>query len=425
MNPIIFSTIFLLIILFHPIYGQEGYIDVKRLPTPDCSGKTSIWNEFNKNEIKILVRPDNPSDSVEYFRMFNYIKELFVDSLIKKESQLIESDFKAGLAIFGLINDFNNWDRFNLSIEQIPNGFLFNGIKYSTNSDGIFFISNDKLVYSGNSLEEILKLQSTVAAFYKYIIFKNGLMDKLCINDSTIIDVAKVRDSNYNKSFTKYYNLFVDKKLGEINISDSIIIDICDKMQLPLPEFKINAFFHNDPNATRMFANFYFMTGCETLEPTMKIGTVQIDGIHATGNDIGLTKHETFHYVWEKLVGQHINGSEFLNEGIQKYYEFLRDTSVLTYSKNIQKKYSDYDLTNLVTVGNKEVFWNDAPKENNWTIAYELSGLFVKYLIDNWGLNKFKQIFVSKNIEESFIKYYELTSKEIILNYNQWVKNNY
>jgi hypothetical protein len=334
-----------------------------------------------------------------------------------------ESDFNVGLTIYGLINDFNNWNRFNLPIDQISNGFLFNGIEYSTNSDGIYFISNDRLVYSGNSLEEIWKLQSTVAALYKYMIFKNGLMDKLCINDSTIIDVAKISEYNYNKSSTKYYNLFVDKKLGEINISDSIILDICDKTQLPLPEFKINAFLHNDPNATRLFSNFYFAAGCETLEPTMKFGNVQIDGIHTTGNDINFVKHETFHYVWEKLVGERPN--EFFNEGIQKYYEFLNDTAVLSYSKNIQQKYADYDLTNLVTVGNMEVFWNDTPRENNWTIAYELSGLFVKYLIDNWGLNKFKQFFVSKNIEESFIKYYELTSKEIILNYNQWVKNNY
>ncbi|MBS4012381.1 MAG: hypothetical protein KGZ97_01300 [Bacteroidetes bacterium] len=423
MKHILFSTIFLLNIVFHQVYGQEDYIDVRKLPVPDCSGKTSIWNDFNKNITKILVIPDNPSDSVEFFRMFNHIKELFVDSLIKKESQLIESDFKVGLAIYGLINDFNNWNRFNLPIDQISNGFLFNGIEYSKNSDGIYFISNDRVVYSGNSLEEIWKLQSTVAALYKYMIFKNGLMDKLCINDSTIIDVAKIRESNYNKSSTKYYNLFVDKKLGEINISDSIILDICDKTQLPLPEFKINAFLHNDPNATRLFSNFYFMTGCETLEPTMKFGNVQFDGIHTTGNDINFVKHETFHYVWEKLVGESPN--EFFNEGIQKYYEFLNDTAVSSYAKNIQQKYADYDLTNLVTVGNKEVFWNDAPRENNWTIAYELSGLFVKYLIDNWGLNKFKQFFVSKNIEESFIKYYELTSKEIILNYNQWVKNNY
>lgn len=424
MKHIIFSTIFLLNILFHPVYGQEGYIDVKKLPLPDCSGKTSIWNEFNKNEIKILVIPDSPSDSVEFFRMFKY-KGGYADSLIKRESRLTDKDFEMGLEIYGTINDFKNWDRFHLPFKKIPNGFSFNDVEYIKNSDGFFFISNNRMVFSGNSLEEIWKQQSTMAAYYKYMIFKNGLMDKLCINDSTIIDVAKVRDSNYNKSSTNYYNLFVDKKLGEINISDSIIIDICHTMQLPLPEFKINAFLHNDPNASIMFANYYFMTNCETLEPTMKIGTVQIDGIHATGNDIGLIKHETFHYVWEKLVGQVIDGSEFLNEGIQKYYEFLSDTSVLSYSKNIQQKYSDYDLTSLVTVGNMEAFWNDAPKENNWTIAYELSGLFVKYLIDNWGLNKFKQFFVSKNIEDSFIKYYDVTSQEIILNYNQWVKNNY
>ena len=423
MKHIVIGTIFLLNIFVHTVFGQEGYIDVRKLPTPDCSFSSSVWNEFNKNEIKILVRPDNPSDSVEYFRMFNYIKGLFVDSLIKKESELIASDFKVGLVIFGLINDFHNWNGFSLPIEQISNGFLFNGIKYSSNSDGIFFISNDRVVYSGNSLEQIWKQQSTNAFYYKYMIFKNGLMDKLCINDSSIIDVANIRASNYYKTSTKYYNLFIDKKLGEIDISDSVIIDICDKMQLPLPEFKINAFLHYDPNATRLFSNFYFMAGCDTLSSEMKFGTVQIDGIHTTGVDIGFVKHETFHYLWQKLVGINPNINEFYNEGIQKYYEFLNDTLQLNYALEIPKEYSDYDIFDIVVKGDRQKFWG-GPAKNNVPIAYYLSGLFVKFLIDEWGLNAFKSFYVSQDIEESFDKYYQHTAAEMILKYNNWIKNN-
>lgn len=418
----LFGIIFLLNIFFQPSYGQEDYVDVRKLPTPDCSGKTSIWNEFNKNKIKMLVIPDSPSDSVEFFRMFKY-KGGYADSLIKRESRLTDKDFEMGLEIYGTINDFKNWDRFHLPFKKIPNGFSFNDVEYINDSDGFFFISNNRMVYSGNSLEEIWKQQSTMAAYYKYMIFKNGLMDKLCINDSSIIDVAKVRDSNYNKSFTKYYNLFIDKKLGEINISDSVIIDICLKMQLPLPELKINAFLHNDPNATIMFANFYFMTNCETLEPTMKIGTVQIDGIHATGNDFGLIKHETFHYVWKKLVGINPNINEFFDEGIQKYYEFLNDTLQLQYALKIQKEYSNYDIFDLVVKGDRQKFWG-GPSENNVPIAYYLSGLFVKFLIDEGGLNLFKSFFVSQNVDESFDMYYKHTATEMILKYNDWIKNN-
>ena len=248
-------------------------------------------------------------------------------------------------------------------------------------------------------------------------------MDKLYINDSSIIDVTKIRDSNYNKISTKYYNLFIDKKLGEINISDSIIIDICHKMQLPLPEFKINAFLHNDPNATRLFSNFYFMAGCDTLSSEMKFGTVQIDGIHTTGVDIGFVKHETFHYLWQKLVGINPNINEFYNEGIQKYYEFLNDTLQLNYALEIPKEYSDYDIFDIVVKGDRQKFWG-GPAKNNVPIAYYLSGLFVKFLIDEWGLNTFKSFYVNQDIEESFDKYYQHTAAEMILKYNNWIKNN-
>ncbi len=423
MKHIIFGTIFLLNIFFHLVYGQEGYIDVRKLPTPDCTGKTSIWNDFNKNETKILVIPDNPSDSVEFFRMFNYKKGAYADSLIKRESGLTEEDFKMGLEIYGTIKDFKNWNRFHLPFKKIPNGFSYDDVEYINNSDGFFFISNNRMVYSGNSLEPIWKEQSTNAPYYKYMIFKNGLMDKLCINDISIIDVAKIRESNYNKISTKYYNLFIDKKLGEINISDSVIIDICLKMQLPLPEFKINAFLHYDPNATRLFSNFYFMAGCDTLSTEMKFGTVQIDGIHTTGDDIGFVKHETFHYLWKILVGINPNINEFFDEGIQKYYEFLNDTLQSQYALKIQKEYSDYDIFDLVVKGDRQKFWG-GPSENNVPIAYYLSGLFVKFLIDEESLNIFKSFYVSRNVDESFDMYYKHTATEMILKYNDWIKNN-
>lgn len=413
--------IFTLLIFLNSNFSQS-YINTRNLPTPDCSGKSTLWNEFNENKTILLVIPDNPSDLTEFNRMSSYVKASYADSLIKKESELTDEDFNNALKIYGTIKDFINWDKFGLPFKKVTNGFLFNDKEYKNNSDGFFFISKDRMVYSGNSLEPIWKQQTTMVSYYKYIIFKDGLLDKLCISDSVIIDVAGIRESNYNNSSTKYYSLFIDKKLNDIYISDSIVIDICDKLKLDLPEFRINAFMHNDPNAARLFSNFYFLIGCDTLEPTMKFGTVQIDGIHTTGDDIGFVKHETFHYLWEKLVGHNPNGNEFLNEGIQKYYEFLKDTSVLSYSIKIQQKHLDYDLTNLVMKGDGQTFWN-APKENNYTIAYELSGLFVKYLIDNWGLDAFKELFIQKDLSQAYKVLYNLQDAEVIESYNDWITN--
>ena len=413
---------FWILLLFSNLsLSQDTYIDVRGLPTPDCSGKTLIWNEFNANKTKLLVIPDNPSDLTEFTRMFSYVKRNFTDSLIKRESELTDDDFKNALEIYGVIKDFFSWEKFGLPFKKVPDGFLFNDKEYIDDSDGFFFISMDRMVYSGNSLEPIWKQQTTMATNYKYMIFKDGLLDKLSISDSVVIDVGKIRESNYNKISTKYYNLFIDKKFSNTYLPDSIVIDICNNLKLELPKFRINAFMHYNPNAARMFSNFYFMTGCDTLEPTMKFGTVQIDGIHTTGDDIGFVKHETFHYLWEKLVGLNPTGNEFLNEGIQKYYEFLKDTSVLYYSIKIQQKHWDYDITDLIMKGGGDIFWN-TPTENNYPIAYELSGLFVKYLIDHWGLDKFKILFVQGDLHKAYKELFNLEPEEIIKSYMDWMK---
>lgn len=399
--------------------SNENYINVKNLPIPDCTGQNTVWTTFSKNKPVLLVIPDNPSDSVNFNKMFAFIKGGYNDSLIKKESELLESDYTKALKIYGIISDFKNWGKLKIPIKQVDKGFEFLNKKYTDKEDGIFYISDVRMVYTGNSMNQIWKQQSTYPTYYKYMLFENGLLSKLCISDTARIDIKKLRETNYNYTSTKYFNLYIDKKTGEMNIADSVITDICEKLDLNLPDFKINAFIHNDPNATRLFSNFYFAVGCDTLSQDQKFATVQIDGIHVTGTDKEFVKHESFHYVWKKLVGEP-HGNEFFNEGIQEYYQQLLDSSRIKKNVEIYKRHQEYDITNLVVRGNSQDFWG-APSENNWTIAYPISGLFVKFMIDKKGLDIFKQFFIQKDKSKAFVELYGKTDKEMINMFNEWV----
>jgi hypothetical protein len=416
-NPF-FTRIFLLflvqLLLCNFVHGQQNYIDVRQQPTPDCTGETSKWKEFNANETKILVIPDNISDSIGFYKMFDFIKK---DRVTKKESELKPEDFNNALWIYGLIRDFKNWEKFNIPFLKVDNFFEFDGKKYNGESDGFFYISENRLVFSGNSMEQIWKMQGTMNAFYRYMIFENGLLSKLCISDTAIIDTKLILESNYNKILSQYFTTFIDKKFetSELDLDDSMIIDICEKMELPLPDFKINSFLHSNPYATRLFSNFYFMTGCDTLPEDMTFGTVHIDGIHTTGINIGMIKHETFHYIWAKLVG---NGTSFMLEGIQEYYQQLLDSSQIVKNATIARKYIEHDITDMIVKGDGQSFWG-GPSENNWPVAYNISGLFVKFLIDKKGLDTFKQFYVNSESPQSFVDYYDMEGEELIREFKQ------
>ena len=417
MTKLLVIKFLLFIFLFSAAYAQE-YIDVRKLPIPDCSGK--YWTKFNENKTNILILPDNPSEPSKFSKMSKYQVEGREDSLIKKESELTGKDLEQSLWIYGVTEDFNNWDKFDLPFKKIKGGFSFNGKEYTNKDDGFFYVSKNRIVYSGNSMEIIWKQQSTYASMYKYMIFQDGLLSKLAVSDSEVIDIKKIRETNYNKKSTKYYNVFIDKKLNDVAVPDSIVEDICGKMELDLPDFKINAFMHDDPNATRLFANFYFATGCDTLPYENKFATVQIDGVQITSNDIGFLRHETFHILWDNLIGEIENRNSFFAEGIQKYFEFIGDIPNFNNSLKIQSRHLDYDMTELVLTG--ESFWS-TPQEDNHPIAYDLSGLFVKFLIDNYGLDTYKKFCVQKELQKAFVEYYKAEDHQLISQYKDWVKS--
>lgn len=400
--------------------NSVDYIDVKTLPRPDCTGKNSIWNEFAKNPIKILVIPDSPSDTAGFYKMFKIKKRQYHDTLICRESELLADDFANGLEILGNINDFKLWERFDLPIEKLDYGFNYSNKDYKDKLDGIFYISDKRIVFTGNSMEIIKELQ-TQTGFYKSIIFEKGLLSSYCLPNDTIIDIDKVRETNFITKSSKHFNLFVDKKFpSSTTISDSVVIDICSRMEIPLPESKINAFLHDDANSTRLFSNFFFMTGCDTLQKDFLINTVHLNAIHTNGLDLEMIKHETFHLVWNTIVGSPGNQS-FLNEGIQEYYQQLLDSSRVNRNIEVLKRHFDYNIDTLILRGNGNDFWG-GPSENNWPIAYNISGLFVKYLIDNWGFDTFKEFYPMTDREKAYIEIYGMTPLELKKGFYSWIE---
>jgi hypothetical protein len=119
--------------------------------------------------------------------------------------------------------------------------------------------------------------------------------------------------------------------------------------------------------------------------------------------------------VWDKFVGIR---NIFFTEGTQMYYEFICDSSKVTPAIKVMKKYKDYDVKSLVLGGNN--FWQ-APNENNRTIAYPISGLVSMYLIEKYGLEKYKLLFKAEHGKHGFTDTYGVELDVILADFHSWI----
>jgi hypothetical protein len=420
------KTIIVLALIFSVInisYCQE-YIDVLTLPQPDSTLK--YWNSFYENADKIMVLSDKYANDNEYKRIYGYFL-LDTTLIIKKESELIEDDYKKPLLIHGPIDGFKNWEKFDVPIKKVENGFTFLDNYCVEPNDGIYYTSASRMVYTGNSVYTVWLVQSQFQ-YFPYAIVRNNeraVLGNYFPKETFEIDLISIRNNNYATIKTQDFILYVSKNIDSVLVAESAaVIDSFPKKVYehfniePVPD-PIVTYIHSEPNEATFFANFYWMQGFDELSKDRTFGTVFMKQLHCVGFYTGLIKHEAFHAIWEKSVGFSTNA--FFMEGIQGYYEWGQDTSIIVRNYKILDSHLEYikspDFKELLLDGTMYSFWGKAPSLDGWTIAYPLSGLFAKYLIDNWGLELFKEMYVIEDKIFAFKEIYNITVDELITDF--------
>ena len=397
--------------------NADGYIDVKSIPRPDCGVFSQIADYYYNKANQVFVIPDGTEENPEIERLIKQYAGSFKNCVFKKESELTNIDFQNLLILHAPISFYKDWSKFNLPIFKEEKGFSFRGQKYTDENDGIFYMSSHIVAITGNSFTPIRNLFNSYCILYKYVIINDNVYLKYGMLNGHEINLEKIKKSNYKSVTSKYYNFYISKSLAEISTeNDEVVEQICKTMDLELPNFKIPCMVHSEPNEVRLFSNFFPFTGCDILAESMAFGLAHNGLIHVMGEDKGLISHESFHAVWDKLVGIR---NIFFSEGAQMYYEFICDSSKITLALKVAKKYKEYDLKSLV-IGND--FFN-APNENNRSIAYPISGLFSMYLIEKYGLEKYKLLFNAEKGENGFTEVYGLNLDIILADYYSWTAN--
>jgi hypothetical protein len=398
---ILLSTV--LVCLFPFQISAQGR-SIKDLPQPDW--KFKLLQAFFKTAEFVFVITD-VEDSVAYKNIWMNCKDHSMPNVrivVKHENQLAKEDYDKHMLVCGPIHCFKKWDTFSLPIKRVQDGFQFGPESFGDANDGIFFVSSDKtrVAYTGNTLGPIDGLLRTITGLYQYTIVQNsipahfGNFVRGQFNSRGHIDLRKERETYLNRTTTsRHYVFHYSDKIADAgrlsvkaNHFDQYFDEAITRLELEQPDYKIHCYIYADENEK------FILSG--TPGPG---GVTYGKEIHTLGFDF--VEHESVHVLFNNAVAQPNNN--FFNEGIRQYYEYITDAKSLAAGRKTVRKYLNEPIEKWA---NESINFFGTPTENRWPVAYPASGLFVKYLIDNYGLDKFKQFYGKLDIEAGFLDVY-------------------
>jgi len=399
---ILFSNI-LILLLLSEVYSQDS--SLKDLPQPDWNFK--LFQEFYKTDEYVFVITD-VNDTETYKDIWTKCKSIGRDPsvtvTVKNENQLNEEDYRKHMFLCGPINRFKKWDSFGLPIKKVQGGFRFGSYTFDDVDDGILFISSDsrRVVYTGNSLSPLDKLLRTLGGLFQYTIVQNdvpahfGNFINGRFNVRGNIDLKKERRKYLNRNLTSGYHVFhYSGKVSdfkELKEKAAHLEKYCDeaieKLSLARPDYKIHCYIYSDENEKLLLSG-----------TPGRGGVTYGQEIHSLGFDA--VEHETIHVLFNSEVGQPNNN--FFNEGVRQYYEYVSNPESLAEGRKVVAKYLNEPIEKWA---DGSIYFFNTPAVNRWPVAYPASGLFVKFLIDNHGLERFKEFYRKTDINSGFLDVY-------------------
>lgn len=128
-------------------------------------------------------------------------------------------------------------------------------------------------------------------------------------------------------------------------------------------------------------------------------------------------RHEITHWVWGRLYGE---APPLFQEGIADYAEIMSATSanvaefLETHSMDIEP------VPPLCELALTENFWkhNEGLHQNRYNLMYQVGGLWIQFLVEKWGWDKLRSLFLisdykDSDIVENFAKVYGKTLADV------------
>jgi len=367
----------------------------------------------------LLTSPDN-AIGIETI-LTDYCATLGPNCVRKKESELTESDFGTTLFLVGELNGFKKWNLYRSPISKTGKGFLINGKAFLAKSDGFVFIDTNRIIISGNSLKAVKDAQLALTGGHDILITQNGKITYFGNRKGQTFEwfnLQNLKNTNYTRKASDLFSaIYISKSFRDtINYSSlnkslrSYATQFLNIYKIKMPVTKVTWFVHSNVQELGTMSGLFGLT-C----PGNNSAGFSIRGeIHTNRYDVELMKHEYSHYLFDHSIPQD-NNPAFFVEGSVEYVATINDASYLRQRMEIAKQYKDSLNYSDLIINNRDFYGQYS------SVNYSVCGIFVKYLIDKFGVETFKKYCLTGNKKARTKDILNIDFDELVDGYKGWL----
>lgn len=423
MKRILLSTMILVSVA---VTAQKCKIDLHSLAQPDLN--MNQLNKFGQSSLfKIVLSGD--FDTLENREIIDHLSQWFLNQNSRISfvniNDVRKLDDSCHYLIIGFAGKLKDLSVFDIPVKVDNDKCSLGPIDISDPDDAILIINQKAQCTAavGNSHEALWNISSgRFMGIYNYAILKNGKMsylgnlkDNRFISDS-LVDLALIRKENYSQKidneyleacFSCNYDSISQFQSSIDDLTDSFD-DFCRLYEVIRPSQKLKFFVHSDQLEINIVSG--------DPKPGSTGGSVIDNLIHTVGLDKELLIHEGVHFIFNYNFK---SPNAFFDEGIPMSFAlFQHPERIRSDCKLILDNLEMADLIN-----GKTPFWN-GPYRNGQCLSYQISGLFVKFLIDKYGIDKLKLFYQFTDIEKGLKAVYNVELLAIVKEWGNYVIKN-
>lgn len=415
-----------MILISGVLSAQECKIDLHSLAQPDIT--MSQFNKFGQCRLFEIILSEG-FDTIANKDIINELSQWFLnqDSGIAVENinEIKKLEDSCHYLIIGLTGKLNDLSIFDLPIKINDNKCTLGTIDLTDYGDAMIVINagaNCSAVI-GNSYAALRSISfGRFLGLYDYYILKNNTMSYLgnlkenkFIPDS-LVDLELIRKENYAQKIDNNYieacfsckYKSISQFQGSVDALTDSFDDFCRIYKVKRPSQKLKFFIHSDQSEINIVSG--------DPKPGSTGGFVIDSLIHTVGLDEDLLTHEGVHFIFNTNSS---SPNAFFREGIPLSFALFQHPERITNdSKLIQ---DNLEITDLIT--GKTGFWS-GPYKNGQCLTYPISGLFIKFLIDKFGIDKLKRFYQYPDIAEGFKDVYNEELPMIVKEWKNYILKN-
>lgn len=406
--------------------AQECKINLNSLAQPDVN--MLQLNKFGQSGLFTIVLSEG-FDTISNRDVIDRLSQWFLNQNsridIVNVNDVKQLDDSCHYLIIGLTGKLNDLSIFDLPIEVHNSKCNLGPIELTSYNDAIAII-NERAQCSaviGNSYTALRNISfGRFLGLYDYYILKNSKMSYLgnlkeneFLPDS-LVDLTLIRKENYSQKIeNKYLEAYFSCKYKtttqyQSSIDDLInsFDDFCRLYKVTHPSQKLEFFIHQDQSEINIVSG--------DPKPGTTGGIVIDSLIHTVGIDNELLLHEGVHFIFNYNSRR---PNAFFNEGIPSSFALFQHPERI--AKDCELIKDNLDITDLIT--GKTEFWK-GPYKDGQCLSYPISGLFVKFLIDKYGIDDLKRVYQYPDVGEGFITVYNVEIPVIVTEWRNYVLRN-